>query len=71
MVEFIYHIKFFEEDGTFIDSDGFVIEVDDYDTPEGAEEAGDEASTKAEDKAEDLMIMYDAHSYELSLEDVH
>ena len=61
MSEYDYTIKFFEENGEQIDIDGFCISADEEDLRDAL----------AEEKAEEMMIQYDAHSYELTLEDVH
>lgn len=63
---FDYSVKFYEEDGSYLDIDGFCIIVDVTDDPE---DDRDEASHLADEKAEELMIQYEAHSYELTLED--
>jgi len=64
-----YKVKFYEEDGSYIDTDGFqiIIEGDWVNNPE---EARSLANSLADDKADDMSeSIYDAGIYEVTLED--
>lgn len=66
MSTFCYTAKFYEESGSFIDSDSFDIVVRTTDDPEHDR---DEASSAAYDYADSQLEVFDAHSYEITLTD--
>ena len=64
-----FRAKFYEEDGSYIDTDRFQITIsvsEDDGDPESILELAD---SLAGDKADEMMETYDAHSYEMTLED--